>query len=177
MGQVIIITDTEEPGAPYCDSSMAVIKLDTDVVSRMQMLATELKNTHSDFSELRLWGSYAEYYSVPHPECLLEELMEIPFEDPSKITTLEVEKLMEFYQNNGFFKWPSNIEFNLLELVSSIAGKYGGVSSNEPIEPMSVDIEEFVAESTDFRCAAYNDVQPVYTKSIPYSFVLNEVVI
>lgn len=177
MSQIIIITDTEEPGAFDRESGMAVLNLDTDFVYRMDVLTTDLKEKHPDFSELRLWGSYAEYYANILPDQLLDALMKIAEANPSKIEPSKVEEIRALYYDNGSFKWPDNIEFDLRELVNSTAADYDEETSNEPIEPMSVDIEEIVAESGDFRCAAYSGDQQIYSKHIPYSWALDEVAV
>ena len=184
MSQLIIITETEEPGAFDSESSMAVINLDTDFVYRMDVLTTDLKEKHPDFSELRLWGSYAEFYAGISPDQLLDALMKIAEADPSKIEPSKVEEIRALYYDNGSFKWPSDIEFNLRDLLNMTAKEYGEEPSDEDEEPsdedpepMNVDIEEIVAESGDFRCAAYSGDQQVYSKHIPYSWALDEVAI
>ena len=177
MSQIIIIANTEEPGAFDNESRMAVMNLDTDFVYRMDVLTTDLKKNHPDFSELRLWGSYAEYYASIMPDQLLDALLKIAEADPSKIEPATVEEIRALYYDNGSFKWPESIEFNLRELVNSTAADYNKETSDEPIEPISVDIEEIVAEAGDFRCAAYSGDQKVYSKHIPYSWVLDEVAV
>jgi hypothetical protein len=177
MSQIIIITDTEEPGAFESATSMAVLNLDTDFVNRMKWLSSELESNHDDFSELRLWGSYAEYYANVTPDHLLDALLKIAEADPSKIEPEKVEEIRALYYDNGSFKWPDGIELNLRELVNSTAADFGEEASNEPIESMSVDIEEVVVELGDFRCAAYLGDQQIYSKNIPYSWALDEAAI
>lgn len=181
MSQLIIITETEEPGAFDSESSMAVINLDTDFVYRMNVLTTDLKEKHPDFSELRLWGSYAEFYAGISPDQLLDALEVIAKAEELKanprITPSVVEEIRALHDQNGSFKWPADIEFNLRDLLNMTAKEYGEEPSDEDPEPMNVDIEEIVAESGDFRCAAYSGDQQVYSKHIPYSWALDEVAI
>lgn len=181
MSQIIIITDTEEPGAFDSTSRMAVINLDTAFVYRLSVLAADLKKNHPDFSELRMWNSYTEYYDGPNGDQLLDALSKIAEADAksglSRITEEQVDEIRQIYQDNGSFKWPANIEFNLRDLLNMTAEDYGEESSEGASYPMRVDIEEIVAESGSFRCAAYHGDQQVYTKHVPYSWVLNEVAI
>lgn len=177
MSKLIIITDTEEPGTYYQQTSMAVLNFDTDFVHRINALTTDLNNKHLDFSELRLWGSHAEYYSYISAKRLLDALMKIAESDPSKIEPEVVEEMMQLYQDNGSFKWPDNIEFDLVKLLNLTARDYRTDELEQAPEPSLVDIEEVVAEVTDFRCAAYYVGQQVYTKHIPYSWALDEAAI
>jgi len=181
MSQIILITDTEEPGAFDSESSTAVITLDTDFVYRMDVLTTDLKSKHPDFSELRLWGSYAEFYSGFTPDQLLDALDNIADVERNaaepRVTKEQIDEIRQLYQDNGSFKWPANIEFNLRDLLNISAADYGEEAQEEQPESMSVDIEEIVAESGDFRCAAYYGDQQVYSKHIPYSWVLDPVAV
>lgn len=177
MSPIIIITDTEEPGAFDSESKMAVIILDTTFVYRMDVLTTELKNNHSDFSELRLWGSYAGYYNDISSDQLLDALMQIANTNPDKIEPSKVDEIRTFYQDNGSFKWPADLEFNLRDLLNMTAEDYDKELSDEEPEPMSVDIEEIVAENGNFRCSAYSGDQQIYSRNIPYSWVLDKVAV
>lgn len=178
MSEIIIIADTEEPGAFDSTSSMAVINLDTAFVYRLDVLTTNLKKNHLDFSELRMWGSYAEYYDGLNGYQLLDALSKIAEADAKsglfRITEEQVDEIRQLYEDNGSFKWPSNIEFNLRDLLNMTAEDYGEEPSQDEPEAMSVDIEEIVAGPGDFRCAAYYGDQQVYTKHVPYSWVLDE---
>lgn len=178
MGKIILIVDTEEPGAFDSTSSMAVINLDTAFVYRLSVLTTDLKKNHPDFSELRMWGSYTEYYDGANGDQLLDALSKIAEADAKsglfRITEEQVDEIRQLYQDNGSFKWPADIEFNLRDLLNMTAEDYGEEQSEDEPDPMSVDIEEIVAESGDFRCAAYYGDQQVYTKHVPYSWVLDE---
>jgi hypothetical protein len=178
MSKIIIITDTEEPGAFDSTSSMAVVTIDAAQVYRFQVLTTELKKNHPDFSELRFWGSNAEYYDSLTPDQLLDALSKIAEEDATKakprITQEQVDEIHQLYGDNGSFKWPSHIEFNLRDLLNMTAEDYGEEPWEDEPESMRVDIEEIVAEDDEFRCAAYYGDQQVYTKYIPYSWALDE---
>lgn len=173
MSQIIIITDTEEPGAFDSESQMAVITLDTKFVYRMDVLTTELKKNHPDFSELRLWGSYAEYYNI-NPDQLLDALMKIADANPGAIEPSKVDEIKLFFHDNGSFKWPESIDFNLKDLLNMTAEDYGKEPSDEELEPMNVDIEEICCESEYFRCAAYSGDQQVYSKNVPFCWVLDK---
>ena len=54
MSKLIIITDTEMPGAFNQEISMAVLNFDTDFVYRINVVTDDLHKKHMDFSELRL---------------------------------------------------------------------------------------------------------------------------
>lgn len=177
MKPIILICDTEEPGAFDRESSMAVLTLDPENVTRWHRIVCQLTSSQSRFSELREWGSYAEYYDGLFPERMLAALDTIAKDeahlpDPS-ITAAQIKVLREQYELWEVFKWPDTVDFNLRNIVNLTALDYGEEISSGPIESMSVDIEEIVLEPGDFRSAAYIGDQQVYSKHINFALVVD----
>lgn len=172
---IIIISDTEEPGAFDRTSGVAVVEVPSDQIYRWNVLSDRLKTDHPDFSELRLYGGYATFYEHQTPDTFLESLESIADVERNapegpRITAEEVAELREFYTQKDYFIWPSDkVEFNLLDIVNRAALVNGEEQSEEEPEWLSVDLEEVVAEHGDFRFAAYMDDQPVQTKPMYYA--------
>lgn len=179
--EFIIISSTEEPGAFDRTSGVAVIRVPYDQVYRWSVLADRLKEEHKDFSELRLWGSYAEFYEYQTPDTFLDALETIPdverdAPDGPRITAEEVAELRSQFEQRDYFVWPSKVEFDLLGILNMAALANGEEQSDEEPDTLSVDIEEVVAESGDFRFSAYMGDQPVQTKPLFYEQLLGTAV-
>lgn len=176
---VIIISDTEEPGAFDRTSGVAVVQVEYGDVVRWSVLGARLED-HGDFAELRLWGSYATFHEHHTPEALLEALSSIPdvernAKEGPRITREEVSALRDHYEENGFFIWPSDqVEFDLLTIVNMAALVNNESQSEDEPEWLSVEIEEVVIADKEFRCAAYVGDQQVHTKPVAYSQVLDQ---
>lgn len=179
--ELIIISDTEEPGAFDRTSGVAVITVPRDQVYRWSVLAERLKQDHPDFSELRLWGSYAEFYEDQLPDTFLDALATIPDVERDapggpRITAAEVEALRAQYAEHGYFVWPGDkVEFDLLGLCNMANLSYGDEQLEEEPETISVDIEEAVVEDVDFRFSAYQGDQITQTKPMYYNVVLGAI--
>lgn len=173
--QLIIISETEEPGTFDRESDVAIITVDYDEVYKWSVLTERLKADHPSFSELRLFGSYVEYYIGINGNDLLDELTKIAEATPDKITPETVEEMRTEFGDNHTFLWPDGIEFDMEALWKSHRDEDDESSEEDDSTSMSVDIEEVIAESGDFRFGAYSGDQQVFTHHIPYSWLASEV--
>ncbi|MBS1722516.1 MAG: hypothetical protein JSS66_05855 [Armatimonadetes bacterium] len=182
MPPIIIISETEEPGAFDRASSCIVLTLDSGQIAEWQSLAAECKAKYSSFSELRLHWYDMELYEDLSVESTfltaLESIADAEREsDAPRVTQAQVDELRAFYEENNYFVWPANVPFDALDINNMAALVNGEEQAKEgDLDCIGHDLDEIALIGDDeFYAVCYTGDQLVQSKPVSYEDVLQAV--
>lgn len=155
---IVIVTETEEPGAFDKTSNSVVITVDRSWLAAKVKKAKAVAGDMDDFSELRLFNEIAEYRHLSVDE-VINYLLEVSEDDSdSRVSSEDMTLIEDTLVDKNYFVWPTSVDLDFLKISDDL----------ERTAPLDCDIHELILGETTFRVSCYYGDQECNSAWIPY---------